>query len=462
MCWSGWESACVMSPNELAGRIVAVEGVAAAAGLRPGDELLAINDVAMRDVIDVQFYAAEPQIELLIRRDGEHWLYEIEREPGRPLGLSFEHPTFDTDVRRCNNHCLFCFVSQMIPRNAPGAPPTGFRQSLYLKDDDLRYSFLEGYYITLTNLTEEDWERIEEQRLSPLYVSVHATDLDLRRELLGNPRAPDVMTQLRRLAAHGIDVHTQLVIVPEMNDGGVLARSVADLADVWPAVRSVSVVPVGLTRFHGHGLRTNRPAEAEEVLARVHGWQEKFLRVLGERFVYATDEWYLLADQPVPPVNHTPELEALVENGVGLVGRFLEDWQKRKRRLSRPLPAAIAGRSATLVTGQLFGPILRAAAEELGALPGMRLGVEAIRNTTLGEMVTVSGLLMGRDVVQQLSEIELGSLVALPAVMFRGPRETTLDDMSQEEISTALGRPVVLAETMSDVVRALAGGTGGN
>jgi NifB/MoaA-like Fe-S oxidoreductase len=227
-------------------------------------------------------------------------------------------------------------------------------------------------------------------------------------------------------------------------------------------VRSVSVVPVGLTRFHGHGLRTNRPAEAEEVLARVHGWQEKFLRVLGERFVYATDEWYLLADQPVPPVNHTPELEALVENGVGLVGRFLEDWQKRKRRLSRPLPAAIAGRSATLVTGQLFGPILRAAAEELGALLGMRLGVEAIRNTTLGEMVTVSGLLMGRDVVQQLSEIELGSLVALPAVMFRGPRETTLDDMSQEEISTALGRPVVLAETMSDVVRALAGGTGGN
>jgi putative radical SAM enzyme (TIGR03279 family) len=446
----------VTNPRELAAKIVAVEGAAAAAGLEPGDELLAINDVGVRDVIDVQFYAAEPEIELLIRRDGELWRYEIAREPGRPLGLSFEHPTFDTDVRRCNNRCIFCFVSQMIPRSAPGAPPAGFRRSLYLKDDDLRYSFLEGYYITLTNLTEEDWQRIEEQRLSPLYVSVHATDLDLRRELLANPRAPDVMTQLRRLARYGIQVHTQLVIVPGLNDGDVLARSAADLAELWPAVQSVSVVPVGLTRFHHRGLRTNTPAEAREVVARVQEWQERFLGRVGNRFVYATDEWYLLAGRALPPPDYTAHLEALMENGVGLVGRFVADWRKRKRALGRQRPAGSTGRSATLVTGQLFAPILRAAAVELEELIGIPLSVEAIRNRMLGETVTVSGLLMGRDVVEQLGRAELGGVVALPAVMFRGPKETTLDDMSREEVSAALGRPVALVETMSDLVRALA------
>jgi putative radical SAM enzyme (TIGR03279 family) len=453
----------VTNPREFAGRIIAVEGVAAAAGLRPGDELLAINDAAVRDVIDVQFYAAEPEIELLIRRDGELWLYEIEREPGRPLGLSFEHPTFDTDVRRCNNDCLFCFVSQMIPRNAPGAPPAGFRRSLYLKDDDLRYSFLEGYYITLTNLTEEDWERIEEQHLSPLYVSVHATDLDVRRELLANPEAPDVMAQLRRLAGYGIGVHTQLVIVPGMNDGDVMTRSVADLAGLWPAVQSVSLVPVGLTRFHRRGLRTNTPAEAEEVLARVHEWQERYLRLVGDRFVYATDEWYLLADQPLPPLVDTPRLEALIENGVGLVGQFLADWKKQRRTLSRQtLATTVEHPSATLATGELFAPILKAAAGELEELTETRLMVEAIRNTTLGETVTVSGLLMGRDVVEQLSEVDLMSLVALPSVMFRGPNGTTMDEMSRREISVALGRPVVLVETMSDLVRALGSVTVGH
>lgn len=449
-----------MSQPELAGRIVAVEGVAAEAGLQPGDELLAIDDVAMRDVIDVQFYAAEPEIELLIRRDGELWLYEIEREPGRPLGLTFEHPTFDTDVRRCNNRCIFCFVSQMIPRHAPGAPPAGFRQSLYLKDDDLRYSFLEGYYITLTNLTEEDWERIEEQHLSPLYVSVHATDIDVRRELLANPLAPDVMAQLRRLAGYGIEVHTQLVIVPRTNDGSVLARSVADLAELWPAVQSVSVVPVGLTRFHRHGLRTNTPAEAEAVLAHVHAWQERYVRLVGHRLVYATDEWYLLAGRPVPMPDQVPQLDALVENGVGLVGQFLADWRERKRILRRGQlqGAGIEHHSATLATGALFAPVLQEAAIELEAQTGMALRVEAIRNTTLGETVTVSGLLMGRDVVQQLSQVPLGSLVALPAVMFRGPNRTTLDEMSQCEISAALSRPVAVVDTMSDLVRALVGG----
>jgi putative radical SAM enzyme (TIGR03279 family) len=448
----------VTNRPEFAGKIVAVEGEAAEAGLRPGDELLAVNDVPVRDVIDVQFYAAEFEVELLIRRDGELTHYEIEREPGRPLGLTFEHATFDTDIRRCNNRCLFCFVRQMIPRHEPGAPLAGFRQSLYVKDDDLRYSFLEGYYITLTNLTDEDWERIEEQHLSPLYVSVHATDLALRRELLGNPQAPDVMAQLRRLGGYGIEVHTQLVIVPGMNDGAVMERSVTELAALWPAVQTVSVVPVGLTRFHRHGLRMNTPAEAQAVLVRVHEWQERNLSAVGDRFVYVTDEWYLLADRPFPPPRDTPQLEALVENGVGLVGRFLADWKRRRRILRRGRPGmASEYSSVTLATGSLFAPVLRGAAAELGQEMGTPMTVETIRNTMLGETVTVAGLLMGRDVVEQLAGVELGELVALPAVMFRGPDGTTLDGMSREEIGAAVGRPVTLVETMSDLVRVLVG-----
>lgn len=440
-----------------AGKIIAVEGTAADAGLCPGDELLAVNDVPVRDVIDVHFYAAQPEVELLIRRDGELWLYEIEREPGRPLGLSFEHPTFDTDVRRCNNQCIFCFVSQMIAPHAPAAPPAGFRRSLYLKDDDLRYSFLEGYYVTLTNLTDEDWERIKEQHLSPLYVSVHATDPDVRRKLLGNPKAPDVMAQLRRLAEDGIEVHTQLVIVPGINDGQVLAQSVAALGELWPTVQTVSVVPVGLTRFHRQGLRTNTPAEAAAVLSQVSAWQEGYLRSLGDRLVYASDEWYLSAGQPFPSLRVTLQLEAVLENGVGLVSRFLADWKRRKRILNRERPAAerTGFGSVTLATGSLFAPVLRAAGAELAERVGIPVTVDGIENRTLGETVTVAGLLMGRDVVEQLSQAELGALVALPAVMFRGPNEKTLDEMTPDEIGAALGRPVALVETMSDLIRAL-------
>jgi putative radical SAM enzyme (TIGR03279 family) len=435
-----------------AGRITAVEGLAAEAGLQPGDELLAVNDHSVRDVIDVQFYAAEPEVDLLIRREGELWLYELERDYGEPLGLSFGHPTFDTDIRRCNNQCLFCFVTQMAPR--------GFRRSLAIKDDDYRYSFLEGNYVTLTNLSEADWERIAEQHLSPLYVSVHATASSLRRRLLGNPEAPDIMGQLRRLAEARIDVHTQLVIVPELNDGEEMVRSVRDLATLWPAVRSVSVVPVGLTRYHRYGLRTNTPAEAESVLETIEGWQGTFLERVGDRFVYATDEWYLLVGRPVPPRRHYPRGEALLENGLGLVRQFLDDWKairsglERLRPVFAPSPSGEVS-SLTLVTGTLFAPALQSAAAELARLVGVPVAVQPVTNTTLGETITVAGLLMGRDVVGQLNGVELNDRIVLPEVMFRGPEGVTLDGMKPAEIGATVGRPVRLAAGMADLVALL-------
>ena len=436
-----------MSDLETPGRIAAVEGLAAEIGLRPGDELLAVNEHPVRDVIDVQFHAAEPVLEFLIRRDGELWIYEAEREDNQALGLSFDRLTFDAEIRRCNNRCPFCFVTQMAPR--------GFRRSLTIKDDDYRHSFLEGNYVTLTNLSEEDWERIAAQRLSPLYLSVHATDLALRRILLGNPRAPDVMDQLCRLGEIGIEVHTQLVIVPGMNDGGWLERSVRDLAGFGPVVGSVSVVPVGLTRYHRRGLRSNTPAEAVALLGAIDGWQEAYLAQRGDRFIYATDEWYLLAGRPVPPLAHYRRLDALQENGVGLVRLFLDGWETEKSRICKSArldQASTAGsESLTLVTGTLFAPVLREAAAEYAELAGIRVEVRPVANKTLGETITVAGLLMGGDVVEALAGTDLGGRVVLPAVMFRGPDGVTLDDMSPEAIAAALGRPVALAAGMQDL-----------
>ena len=279
------------------GLIAAVypDGVAAELGLQPGDELLSINEHALRDVIDVQFYGAEEQLELLVRRNGESVRYMAAREYSQPLGMEFAHPTFDVDIRRCNNLCEFCFVLQTAPN---------MRRTLYIKDDDYRYSFLQGHYVTLTNLSDEDWERIEEQHLSPLYVSVHATALALRRKILHNPEAPDVMAQLQWLAERGIELHTQVVVTPELNDGPHLDRSIADLATLWPAVRSVSVVPVGITKHQKYGRRPNTLAEARAVLEQVTAWQRRCTTELGVHFAYLTDEWYLVLEEPVPPVGH--------------------------------------------------------------------------------------------------------------------------------------------------------------
>ena len=425
---------------EYFGRVVGVECLAAEIGIQPGDELLGINGHSLRDVIDVQFYAAEPWIEFLVRRDDELWLFEAERDDDHPmgLGLSFAHPTFDTDIRRCNNRCPFCFVTQMVPR--------GFRRSLYVKDDDYRYSFLDGNYVTLTNLTEDDWARIAEQRLSPLYVSVHATELGLRRRLLGNPDAPDIVEQLRRLAGLGIVVHTQLVIVPEMNDDQHLEHSVRDLASLWPAVQSVSVIPVGLTKYHRRGLRTNTPSEAVAVLEAVHAWQAGYLSELGERLVYASDEWYLLAGRPVPPYQQYRHLEALEENGVGLVRGFLDGWQVDKGELGR-----VRHLSLMLVTGTLFAPVLQPVAAEFAQRTGLRVVVRAVVNELFGETITVAGLLTARDVIEQLRHATQDEKVVLPQVMFRGPENRSLDGMTVEEIAATLGRPVGVAASMGDL-----------
>jgi putative radical SAM enzyme (TIGR03279 family) len=436
--------------REDGGVIASVEpgSLGEAMGLEPGDRLKAINDHLLRDVIDVQFYGAEEELELLVERDGEQWRIETERSYDQRLGLSFANPTFDTSIRHCANNCDFCFVKQ----NAPG-----MRKSLYIKDDDYRYSFLFGNFVTLTNLTADDWMRLKEQRLSPLYVSVHASELELRRRFLGHRRAPDVMAQLRRLADLGITVHAQVVLVPGLNDGQHLARTVADLTALYQApVASIGVVPVGLTKFHRGQCRSHTPEESRRVLDQIAPWRAANREALGCTLVYPSDEWYLVAGRDVPPAR-TYDGFPQVENGVGMTRQLLDEWEGLKDSLP-----SLEVSSATLVCGTLIAPVLERIVAEWNELAGPGLHLVPVTNRFFGAVTTVSGLLTGRDVIAALQDRPLGEMVLLPRAMFTGrygagsaPPGMTLDEMTAGQIAAEVGRPVEVVGTLTEGLTAL-------
>jgi putative radical SAM enzyme (TIGR03279 family) len=466
--------------------------------MQPGDQLVSINGHHLRDVIDYRFYGAEEELETIVERDGQRIVFQIERGYDEDLGIEFATPTFD-GIRRCNSQCAFCFIAGM---------PKGMRPSLYVRDDDYRYSFLFGNFVTLTNLTEADWQRLAEQRLSPLYVSVHATDLALRRRILGNLAAPDVMDQLRRLGEPGIQLHTQVVLMPGLNDGPALAQTVADLATLHPAVQSIAIVPVGLTRYHRCDLRPYRPDEAGPILDQITAWQREYQEQHNLNLVYASDEWYLLAGHEVPPADEYDGFPQL-ENGVGLTRVFLDEWEELRSRIQGPTrssrtcsapdrretsfatpeekPSTIKASRIVLACGTLIAPLLAEIAAELGNLAGCRssrtlsaageretsfatpeenlynaqltgLEVEVIpvANDFFGPTVTVSGLLTGQDVIAALQGRDLGDVVFLPRTMFDAAGEVTLDDMTPPEIGAKLGTRVEIAGAMGELVGLLA------
>lgn len=400
--------------------MVAAQSLAQRVGVRPNDEILAVNEETVRDEIDVRFYASEPEVRLRVRRAGRTLELSGERRYREALGLTFEEPIFD-GIRRCDNRCEFCFVAQM---------PRGLRPSLYVRDDDYRLSFLSGSYVTLTNLSEDDWERIEGQHLSPLYVSVHATDKDVRRRFLGNPDAPDVMEQLRRLAAAEITVHTQIVVRPGLNDGVHLERSIADLAELHPAVCSVSVVPLGLTRYHRFDCRVPTDEEMEDVVERVEERHGELRELLGATFVYLSDEWYLRLGRSVPDAAAHDGLD-LTENGVGLVRRFVDERAERLRGFIAELDEPV------VVTATLFAPTLRR------VLEGTSAEVVSVANHFFGESITVAGLLTAEDVIERLEGLAGSGAVVLPPAMFGGPEGQSLDGAWPVDIEEALGRSVV-------------------
>jgi putative radical SAM enzyme (TIGR03279 family) len=448
---------------------VASGSISEKAGVRAGDRLLAINGKPVRDMIDYQFGVAEDRIKLLVEREVEGSNIRLELRlknvAGEPLGLEFGEPTFD-GIRVCNNDCPFCFVYRT---------PKGFRSSLYIKDDDYRYSFMYGGFVTLTNLKEDDWQRIFEQRLNPLYVSVHSTDLAVRRRLLGNSTAPDIIEQLKRLRAGGIQVHTQVVLVPEVNDGVHLERTVKDLAELYPAVQTIAIVPVGLAggdgyegdrrrnfKAHGRGfeniqqmpMRTFRADEAVRIIEIVHDWQKLFKKEKGSPLVYLSDEFYLLCGHEVPGRSHYEDFDQL-ENGVGLVRRFLEDWKKTEKKLPVSLPHPV---TATIVTAKLITPTFHPILERMNRVEGLQINLLTVENTMLGSTVTVAGLLTGRDVRNSLIAFQnhgqpIGDLIFLPQVMLdkKGFGGRFLDDLTPADIAAAMQRPVVMAGYMSEV-----------
>jgi len=434
--------------KETGGLVTAVRrgSPAAKTGIRPGDRLLKVNGRPVADAIDVQYYTAEETVRLTWKRGARTLSGGAKRSARSTFGLEFAHPTFDTDIRRCNNRCPFCFVVQMAP---------GMRRTLHIKDDDYRYSFLYGHFVTLTNLKPRDWDRIAEQHLSPLYVSVHATEPRVRVRCLGNPAAGDILDRLQFLSENRIEVHTQVVLTPGMNDGAHLERTLSDLAALYPQVRSCSVVPVGVTRFQKNGIHPYGRPGMEKVIAQVERCQKDFLPRLGSRFAFLTDEWFLAAGRPVPPLAAYEEID-LRENGLGLARNFLEDWEAVKRTLAGR-KIRLRRKAMALVTGRLFQKTLESAAAELSHLTGGALHVIGTPNRCFGETVTVAGLLTARDVITALNAVGGAGPVLLPRVMFSPAPEASLDDLTARMIEKEIGRPVFLVETMRDVVKVMMG-----
>jgi putative radical SAM enzyme (TIGR03279 family) len=397
-------------------------------GVQPGDCLLAVNDEPVNDLLD---YLLEEPRELLHieieRSGGALWEFEIEHDSDDPLGLGLPHP----EPKRCGNNCIFCFVHQL---------PRGMRQTLYVKDEDYRFSYLYGAYVTLTNLTEADLQRILKKHLSPLYVSVHAVDNELRQKLLGQ-RAPDLMPLLQRLVAGGIEIHTQVVVCPGINDGEHLARTCRELVALArkektlpPGVKSLAIVPVGLT---GHrqrlpDLRVHTRQEAAELVEWVEAQQAELLKQIDTRFIFVADELYLKAEKDFPALSEYEDL-AQIENGVGMIPLFRSQAVEvidAAERLALP--------SVSIVTGASAAVDIKSFCEKLAEKCGLDLRVHVVENRFFSGHVTVAGLLTGHDLLEQLAVDSLGDILMIPDVMLREGEELFLDDIRVSDLAEQL------------------------
>jgi putative radical SAM enzyme (TIGR03279 family) len=404
---------------------VAPGSIAAELELEAGDCLLAINGRPVRDLLDFLLDETDEELLLEIRkRSGELWDLELDKDAGQPLGLEFEHP----QPTQCGNNCIFCFVHQL---------PRGMRPSLYVKDEDFRFSYLYGSYVTLSNVSEADVRRIVDRRLSPLYVSVHATEDRVRQEMLGRS-GPSILELLRRLTAEGIEVHAQIVLCPGINDDVVLDRSIADLQALYPGVRSLAVVPVGLTGYRQRlpALRPPDQAEAVAIIERIHDCQQRFRKAGGSRFVFAADEFYLRAEREIPGLAAYEDLPQL-ENGVGLLARFRAAADEALRE-ARPLECG----PVAMVTGVSAAAEVERFVAALGAATGVAMRLFTVTNRFFGGHVSVTGLLTGADLLAALRGQELGVALLLPAVMLREGDELLLDDLSLADLERELGVPV--------------------
>lgn len=400
--------------------------------IEPGDILLSVNGNEIKDIFDYQYYCNEEYLTVLIRKaDGEEWELEIEKEYEEDLGLEFGDGLMD-DYKSCRNQCVFCFIDQM---------PPGMRKTLYFKDDDARLSFLQGNYITLTNMSEQDLDRIISYHMSPVNVSVHTTNPELRCQMLHNRFAGHALDKIRKLYEGGIEMNSQIVLCKGINDGAELDRSIEDLSGFYPYMQSLSVVPVGLTKYRV-GLAKLEKFEQEDarhVLEQIGKWQEIFWEKLGTRFVHASDEWFLMAGAEIPAAEYY-EGYGQIENGVGMI-RSLEDEVEdalRKYEAQGRLPKE-KEISLSLATGKLAAPIMESILERMVFyLPKLSYHVYMIENEFFGKDITVAGLLTGQDIIKQLKGKYLGDALLLPDVLLRSGEQVLLDDLTVQDLEKAL------------------------
>jgi putative radical SAM enzyme (TIGR03279 family) len=421
--------------------------IAAEVGFEPGDAIVAINGQPPRDLIDYQFLCADEVLELeVLGANGQTYELEIEKDYDEDLGLEFENALFDGLIQ-CTNRCPFCFIDQQ---------PPGKRASLYYKDDDYRLSFLYGSYLTLTNLTQRDWDRIEQMRLSPLFVSVHATEPEVRTQLLKNPRAGLLLEQLPWFQERRLQIHAQVVLCPGINDGEHLTQTLTDLARFHqgeiPAVASVAVVPVGLTRFRPEGdeLVPVSRDRAKAIITQVQALQQQFQQQLGSTFAWLADEWFLLAGEALPPEAHYEDYPQ-IGNGVGSIRQFLKQFDQAAKQLPKQITPSrrfiwVVGNSVE----QAFQPILT----RLNEVQGLTVEMVALNSDYWGQTMTVTGLLTGQDILQGLQGKDLGDGIWLPSLMLKHDDRVFLDDLRVEDLAAQLKTQIWVVEGIAGLIAA--------
>lgn len=417
-------------------RSVEKESIAAQLEIEPGDIIISINGNEIKDVFDYHYYINDEYLVLtLIKTNGEEWELEIEKNYQEDLGIEFEEGLMDK-YQSCCNKCMFCFIDQM---------PPNMRETLYFKDDDARLSFLQGNYITLTNMKEEDIERIILYKLAPINISVHTTNPQLRQEMLHNRFAGDALKKIQRLYEGQIEMNSQVVLCKGYNDGKELERTIEDLSKLLPYMKSLSVVPVGLTKYREGLVPLTKYTKEEslEVLSLIHKWQDKFKKKYGTRFVFASDEWYLTAGLPVPTEEYY-EGYGQIENGVGMVRSLIDEFDCFFETLTGDLKK----RKLSVVTGKLSEPVIRELMMKLQTkFPHIEPIIYPINNDFFGTDITVTGLLTGQDIINQLKGKELGEFLLLPNVVLRNGEEVFLDNLTVTDLENSLQTKIRIVQS---------------
>jgi len=407
--------------------------------LRPGDTIIKINDTVIEDVLDYHFLINDEYIEILIKKvSGEEWLIEIEKDYTEDLGIEFESGLMD-DYKSCNNKCIFCFINQL---------PGGMRDTLYFKDDDSRLSFLQGNYITLTNMKEKDIDRIIKYKLSPINISVHTTNAALRCMMLGNRFAGKILEQIKRLYDSRITMNGQIVLCKGVNDSDELTRTIADLSSFIPYFESLSVVPMGITKFRD-GLFKAAPFDKEDagkILDNIHQFQQKCFDEYGTHFVHGSDEWYIMAERDFPGADSYDGYVQL-ENGVGMMRLLLDEFDGALASHNGDLRQG----HISIATGKLAYQYIKSMAGRLnGCYPNIKIDVYCIINDFFGEGITVSGLLTGKDIIKQLKDKALGDILLLPCNLLRSGESVLLDDITIKDIENSLQVPIDIIKSNGD------------